>query len=618
MVHWENHVGDDAYQTAETAARWAWYAGSGIPHVRIDGSRFSIGAGSCAQAAAAYRTLINQRIAETSGLSPVEIIGTWLPTESEITMQANFRLVDPATLTSLRATLLLYEDHCYSGGQYWEHVTRKIHDQNITLTNVGDVVNVATTIPLNPNWNAANLVCVAYLQQTSGTKPIIQGALLPLLEDFEFAFEGLVRSVPSGNGVAIFNGTVTNIGDATDTITLEIGESFPFWATRFYVCGDANPHTTPVDVILDPGESCDIMVQVATDDVKEVRSGSFLTTSAFSGRTQTSNLRVYNGSYSVFFVDDDYNRTDETKIVNALTEHGYLFEMWDCYHDYDQQTPFPNNYSGYDIVIWHTGQGNYSATAPDSDDMDRLMDYMDAGGSLFLTSQRFLNTLTGGGNTFTTDYLGLSGWTLDTKYPSIVGVAGDVIGDGLTTMPLNYQFASWNTSDDAIPGATAVVGMRGSDQSGALIHHDTRGFRCVFMPTCFTALSDTDPDPNNTKVLLGRIMDWLEPPPAMDAGDVNFLMATRIDAVQPNPFNPRTEIRFYLSSTSAGAPIRLEIIDLGGRKVASLFEGALPAGRHARTWAGVTDEGRPVQSGVYFVNLITSEGSRSEKLVLLK
>lgn len=615
-MHFENHVGDDVFEIPETVARGNWYGVSGIPHVRIDGLYSVIGAGSCASAAQQYRNYINQRINATGGMAPVEIIGSWLPTESEITMQADFRLVDPATLTSLRATLLIYEDHCFYQGQNWEVVTRKIHDQNITLTNVGDVVNVATTIPLNPNWNPANLKCVAYLQQTSGNKQIIQGAILPLLEDFEFAFQHLVRSVPDGNGVAIFNGTVTNIGDATDTITLQIGTSFPAWTTRFYVCGDPNPHTTPVDVTLGVGESCDIILQVATDNVKEVRSGSFLTTSAFSGRTQTSNLRVYNGSNSILLVDDDYNRTDETKIVNGLTQLGYLFEDYDVYTDYGQQTPFANNYSGYDIVIWHTGQGNYAGTSPDSDDMNRLMQYMDAGGSLFLSSQRFLNTLTGA-NSFTTNYLGLSGWTLNRNYTSILGVAGDVIGDGLS-MPLTYQFQSWNTSDDADAGPSAVVGMLGGDGSGALIRHETRGFKCVFMPTCFTTISDTDPDPNNTRVLLGRILDWLTPPVPMDAGDANLQLATRIDAIQPNPFNPRTEISFNLSTVGAGANVRLEIIDLGGRRVANLFEGQLPAGRHTRTWAGVTDEGVAVQSGVYFVNLITSDGSRSEKLVLLK
>ncbi len=621
FAFWCLHVTDDPFTIPETTQRNNWYNVTGYPTVRIDGKTAVVGAGSCASAATQYRAAINARLNETGGIAPVSIVGSYLPTETEVSVQADFQLVDPATLVDLRASLVLIEDDvfwcCGFGGQsVWDHVVRRIYDQNISLTQVGDIVTVAAAIQTESDWNPANIRAVAYLQQTSGNKQMIQAAELPLVRDFEFAFEHLVRSVPTGNGVAVFNGSVTNTGDATDTITLEIGSSFPSWVTRFYVCGDSNPHSEPVDVTLDPGESCDIILQVLTDDVKEVRSGTFLTTSAFSGRTQTSNLRVYNGSHSILLVDDDYNRTDETKIVNALDNLGYLHEDWDCYNDHANLTPSPNDYSGYDIVIWHTGQGSTTGIAPDDDDMERLMDLMDAGGSLFLTSQKFLNTLSGA-NAFTTDYLGLSGWILDTKYTSIVGVGGDVIGDGLS-MPLTYQFASWNSSDDVTPGPSAEVGMEGIDGSGALIHRDSGGSKCVFMATCFTALSDTDPDPNNTQVLLGRILDWLAPESPADAGDIDLHLATRIEAIQPNPFNPRTEISFSLSTASENGQVRLEIIDLAGRRVASLFKGQLPAGRHTETWTGVTDAGQPVESGVYFIHLSTPEGSSSEKLVLLK
>ena len=139
MIRWEDHVGDDVFQTTETVARGSWYGVSGIPHVRIDGLSSVIGAGSCASAANQYRSLINNRLNSTGGLSPVEIVGTYLAGGSDVTIQATFRLVDPATLTSLRATLVLVEDDItwccgYGGVSHWDNVNRKLYDQNITLT----------------------------------------------------------------------------------------------------------------------------------------------------------------------------------------------------------------------------------------------------------------------------------------------------------------------------------------------------------------------------------------------------------------------------------------------------------------------------------------------------
>ena len=105
----------------------------------------------------------------------------------------------------------------------------------------------------------------------------------------------------------------------------------------------------------------------------------------------------------------------------------------------------------------------------------------------------------------------------------------------------------------------------------------------------------------------------------MDVEDgPSVILASRIDGVRPNPFNPRTEIAFTLSSVGAAGPVQLDIYDLEGRKIANLFEGQLNPGTHMRTWNGLTDDGTPVRSGVYFGYLTTQEGTLSEKLVLLK
>jgi len=83
----------------------------------------------------------------------------------------------------------------------------------------------------------------------------------------------------------------------------------------------------------------------------------------------------------------------------------------------------------------------------------------------------------------------------------------------------------------------------------------------------------------------------------------------------PNPFNPRTTIRFSLASQTHA---RLNLYDIRGRHVRTLLDESLPAGPHDRMWDGKDDLGRPAASGVYFYRLSSADQSLEKKLLLLR
>ncbi|HPF69984.1 MAG TPA: alpha-amylase family glycosyl hydrolase, partial [Candidatus Krumholzibacteria bacterium] len=91
--------------------------------------------------------------------------------------------------------------------------------------------------------------------------------------------------------------------------------------------------------------------------------------------------------------------------------------------------------------------------------------------------------------------------------------------------------------------------------------------------------------------------------------------APRLDPARPNPFNPRTSLRFFLP---AGGPVRLAVYDLAGREVARLLDGHLPAGGHEAAWSGADTAGRAAAAGTYVARLDAPGGSRSIKLMLVK
>jgi hypothetical protein len=85
---------------------------------------------------------------------------------------------------------------------------------------------------------------------------------------------------------------------------------------------------------------------------------------------------------------------------------------------------------------------------------------------------------------------------------------------------------------------------------------------------------------------------------------------------RPNPFNPRTTIRYDLPRD---APVILAVYDLTGRRVRTLRDGATEtAGAHAVEWDGRDDGGRAVGSGVYVCRLTAGEERGVRRLVLVK
>lgn len=78
----------------------------------------------------------------------------------------------------------------------------------------------------------------------------------------------------------------------------------------------------------------------------------------------------------------------------------------------------------------------------------------------------------------------------------------------------------------------------------------------------------------------------------------------------PNPFNGYTVIEFSLESPQN---ISLDIFDILGRRIETLFDSDYPAGTHRIAW-----ETTDIPSGVYYCRLNSLNGVQTRKLTLLK
>ena len=83
----------------------------------------------------------------------------------------------------------------------------------------------------------------------------------------------------------------------------------------------------------------------------------------------------------------------------------------------------------------------------------------------------------------------------------------------------------------------------------------------------------------------------------------------------PNPFNSSTDFKFVLDGKGLA---ELEIYDITGRLVKTLFSGVVKAGIYNITWDGTDNDDNHVSSGTYIYRLRTNYNSVARKMSLIK
>ncbi len=98
--------------------------------------------------------------------------------------------------------------------------------------------------------------------------------------------------------------------------------------------------------------------------------------------------------------------------------------------------------------------------------------------------------------------------------------------------------------------------------------------------------------------------------PASSDGN-NFIIKQNF----PNPFNATTNIYFEILSLT---DVQIDVYNILGQKVKNLTNRKYSPGEYAIQWDGSNKQGKKTASGVYFYRIVTSQGSDSRTIVLLK
>ena len=89
----------------------------------------------------------------------------------------------------------------------------------------------------------------------------------------------------------------------------------------------------------------------------------------------------------------------------------------------------------------------------------------------------------------------------------------------------------------------------------------------------------------------------------------------KLYAAYPNPFNPYTELRFFIPKAQQ---VRLIVYDILGNAVKEIVHSSLDAGYHNYEWHGKNQIGSQVGAGMYFYRIDTGSFTKTKKMILLK
>lgn len=415
-----------------------------------------------------------------------------------------------------------------------------------------------------------------------------------------------------------FPSMVVNLGTQDDTYNVEFFYDHPSaWTVNACANGVCYPNGTPATTLF-VGAGLQEEITVDITPVLTLGQGFLtvrVTSQAVPSNSFTQVFSVIAAPTSVLLVDDDGGESYEAYYALAIDAAGFDYGIWDLDVAGKIDTITLQN---FDYVVWNVG---WAFPTLDAVDRAALSGYLDTVGSLFVTGQDIgfdffdpTGSQYGNQNWYRT-YLGAEFISDDAADLSITGVAGDPIGDGLSFNIVGGDGAGNQLYPSEInPYGTAIGCLEYSPGLEAGVRNSGGVFKSVYFSFGFEAIATAA----DRATVMGRVLAWLEPDPTgVDERGPARLVLSGAPVAFPNPFNPSTLIRFDLTGEQAASAL-VDVYDLTGRRIRSLFRGEMEPGTWSLAWDGRDDRGNAVSSGLYFARINVDDRSHSLKMMLTR
>jgi len=250
------------------------------------------------------------------------------------------------------------------------------------------------------------------------------------------------------------------------------------------------------------------------------------------------------GKPAVLFIDDDNNDNIDTYYTSSIYKSRVPYDLWNVFAS---GAPSGSLLGNYGAVIWFTG--DYRADPLSSSEVTAMTDYLDAGGSLFLTGQGIAAQLQSLNPTFLSDYLKAS-YLSTSLVPIFVPDAGSPTFGGLGNIVITGAGGASNqTNPDHISAANGGVpelNYYGTTDRGAVSYSGS--YKSMFFSFGFEAIVAGDYRFVERDTVYNRVLDFLGVSTAsltwgdanndglVNVGDVVFIINYIFrDGAAPNP-----------------------------------------------------------------------------------
>jgi hypothetical protein len=261
-------------------------------------------------------------------------------------------------------------------------------------------------------------------------------------------------------------------------------------------------------------------------------------------------------------------------------------------------------------IIWYTGRATVNTVTPV--EQDSLVDFFNNGGKLLMTGQNIGEELSS--TTFYTSWLhaSLVNDSIPSSYcyPDTLDSLGhDLIkiftGGGALNQYSRDVVASDGSSHEFLFYNTSLT------DCAALWYCDPGlNYRVIYCGFGFEGVSRL-PLHMSPKELLAEFLDWFD---IVSVEEIALESPTALQfMIFPNPIHQR--LHMAIGGALLGEIGTIDVYDIAGRHVKTVCQGELV---DRLSWDLMDDAGRRVANGVYFVSLMTADGSDIRKFVVLQ
>ncbi len=324
------------------------------------------------------------------------------------------------------------------------------------------------------------------------------------------------------------------------------------------------------------------------------------------------------GIEPLLYVDDSNSLESQLYFETLLKRYNIFYEKWET------ALQGPPELDDKLMVIWSTG--NETDSTFTTREQGVIREYLDKGGRMLICGQHIGFDLVENGTVedslFYSNILNAEYAGRETDFRYLYGI-GNTLFENSVLLSLLQDKSNYNFSDYP----EIIVPMHTEDRlfkynntantSGIYFHNEINDSKLIYLSFGLEGIS-TLYDPNAMQKFVNGTLMWFmdsSKPVTFLTEEKENLLDYKLGDNYPNPFNPETIISFTLSRTEQ---VTLEIFDITGRKVTTLYNKVAAPGEYSVNWTGKDMNGTQMPSGTYFYRLESKSFSETKKLLLLR